>query len=114
MPTARIILIITVMAICGGMEVMNCLELYENDPEKEREMQILCNVYPSLNICSEFNMEKQKSSYMRLERSLPFSLDTEPFPFEKRKSAYMRFGKREDVNPKDYVKRKSAYMRFGR
>ncbi|VDK69577.1 unnamed protein product [Onchocerca ochengi] len=114
MPTIVVLLMVTMMAIYSGVEVVESLQMYENDPEmNEGEIRTLCSLNPTLSFCSEHAMEKRKSSYMRFGRSYPVILDIEPYPFEKRKSAYMRFGKRS-TDSNDFTKRKSAYMRFGR
>ncbi|KAK6107876.1 hypothetical protein QQG55_29935 [Brugia pahangi] len=112
MPSLPALLTVMMMIIYGGVEVVKCLEMFENDPENvDREIRTLCSLNPTFNICAEQAMDKRKSSYMRFGRSYPAILETEPHLSEKRKSAYMRFGKRY-VDFNDYVKRKSAYMRY--
>ncbi|VBB31085.1 unnamed protein product [Acanthocheilonema viteae] len=105
------LLMVMMMIIHGGVEIVECIEMYENESEiADRKIRILCSVNPNFDICPEHAMEKRKSSYMRFGRSYPAMLEVEPNMNEKRKSAYMRFGKRY-VDSNDYVKRKSAYMR---
>lgn len=41
------------MAIYGGVDVMECLEMYEEEPEVTgREIGTLCNLNPTLDICA--------------------------------------------------------------
>uniref|UniRef100_A0A0R3S7H2 Uncharacterized protein n=1 Tax=Elaeophora elaphi TaxID=1147741 RepID=A0A0R3S7H2_9BILA len=111
MTSVLALVLVVMMVIYGNVEVAECLEMYENDPEiVDREIRILCNLNPAFDICPEHDMEKRKSSYMRFGRSHPTIVEVEPHLNEKRKSAYMRFGRRS-VDSNEYVKRKSAYMR---
>ncbi|EFO18468.2 hypothetical protein LOAG_10025 [Loa loa] len=114
MPSVLVLLMVMMVILYGNVEIVECLEMDENDPESiDREIRTMCHLNPTIDICAENAIEKRKSSYMRFGRLYPAIFAAEPHLSEKRKSAYMRFGKRY-VDSNDYVKRKSAYMRFGR
>ncbi|CAG9537439.1 unnamed protein product [Cercopithifilaria johnstoni] len=111
MPSVLTLLMVMMMIIYDGVEVVECLEMYETDPEiDDREIRKLCSLNPNFDICLERIMEKLKSSYTNFGRSYSTISELEPHLNEKRKSAYMRFGKRY-VDSNDDIKRKSAYMR---
>lgn len=47
-----ILLMIVMMMIYGDMEEVECLDIYENDPEiVDQEIRTLCSLDPNLDIC---------------------------------------------------------------
>ncbi|VDN86493.1 unnamed protein product [Brugia pahangi] len=54
MPSLPALLTVMMMIIYGGVEVVKCLEMFENDPENvDREIRTLCSLNPTFNICAE-------------------------------------------------------------
>lgn len=48
-----VLLMIMMTIIYGGVEVVKCFQMYENEPEiTDYEIRAFCSANPTLNICS--------------------------------------------------------------